>query len=214
MTSFFTTRTARFGATAAAATALVGGAVAATAAVVDPYVNADGKYAACVASKDGAMRMVTPTATCRSGELKVDWNEKGPQGLPGAAGATGAPGAQGPQGPQGEKGAPGEPGLQGPRGFTGFTGATGPEGPQGPQGPAGVSGYEIVQASEEVGVLQWGMLSAVCPEGKKVFGGSATFNGSAEVNEHPNTDRWSVITEGQTVVGGTLRVWAICGYAS
>jgi hypothetical protein len=237
MTSFFTTRT-RIATTAAAAVALVGGAVAATAAVVDPYIDGQGKYAACVAGKDGGMRMVSPGTACRSGELKVDWNEKGPQGLPGAVGATGAkgetgaigaqgekgapgekgdPGAQGPQGPQGEKGVAGEAGAQGPRGLMGFTGATGepgPAGPEGPQGPAGLSGYEIVHTSEDVGALQWGILSAKCPDGKKVIGGSADFSGSAEIDDYPTSGggAWSSWTKGQTVIGGKHQVWAICAY--
>jgi hypothetical protein len=230
MTITLSTR-ARIATTAAAAAALVGGAVAATAAVVDPYIDGQGKYAACVASKDGTMRMVGPGTACRSGELKVDWNEKGPQGLPGATGATGAKGetgATGAQGPQGEKGAQGEKGdpgaqgpqgaqgetgAQGPRGFTGFTGATGATGPQGPQGPAGFSGYEIVETSKEVGTLQWGLLAAVCPDGKKVVGGSASFTGSAEIDDYPSAeDRWFAITDGQTGFGGTMKVYAICAY--
>jgi hypothetical protein len=50
---------------------------------------------ACVA-KDGTMRIVAATVTCKSQETALDWNITGPQGLPGQ---DGAPGASGPRGP-------------------------------------------------------------------------------------------------------------------
>jgi hypothetical protein len=50
---------------------------------------------ACVA-KDGTIRIVGATVTCRGQETALDWNITGPQGLPGQ---NGAPGAQGPRGP-------------------------------------------------------------------------------------------------------------------
>jgi hypothetical protein len=44
-----------------------------------------------------------------------------------------------------------------------------------------------------------------------VLGGSAEFTGSAEIDDYPGGgDRWSAWTDGQTLVGGRLTVWAIC----
>ena len=59
---------------------------------------------ACVAKKDGTMRIAT---TCKSTETPLTWNQQGPQGtpgqqgIPGEKGADGAPGAQGGVGPEG-----------------------------------------------------------------------------------------------------------------
>ena len=71
-------------------------------------------YHACVSAKDGSdFRLVSPTTQCGDKEVRIQWNQTGPQG------PQGATGAQGPQGPQGATG------PQGPQG------ATGPQGPQG-----------------------------------------------------------------------------------
>jgi hypothetical protein len=205
MTSF-TTRS-RIATAALAVTALVGGAVAATAAVVDPYINADGKYAACVASKDGAMRMVTPSASCRNGELKVDWSEKGPQGLAGERGEQGLPGERGEQGVPGVQG---EPGVQGPRGLTGATGATGPQGPQGEPGAPGLSGLEIVHGRGEVDLVG-GWVTARCPEGKKVItGGYSELDSDVQSSEMlADLSGWHAFATG-SIFGGELFVHATC----
>jgi hypothetical protein len=72
----------------------------------------------CVNNTTGAIRIVNSTAVCKSGEHKIQWNQKGPRG------------SQGPQG------------LQGSQGPQGLQGSQGPQGPTGPQGPAGISvGY-------------------------------------------------------------------------
>jgi len=111
-------------------------------------------YYACVTTATGAIDIVSKTATCKSGQTKISWNQAGPAGPAGPKGATGATGpagpkgatgatgAQGPQGPAGPKGATGATGAQGPQGPAGAKGATGATGPQGPQGPAGIAvGY-------------------------------------------------------------------------
>jgi hypothetical protein len=61
----------------------------------------------CVA-KDGTIRIIEATATCKTQETALDWNIQGPPG---------------PQGPQGIQGIQGEQGLQG------VDGAQGPRGP-------------------------------------------------------------------------------------
>lgn len=74
----------------------------------------------CVA-KDGTIRIVSATSTCKNNETALDWAIQGPIGPIGPAGAAGA------QGPQGLPGPQGDPGLQGVAG------------PAGPEGPAGVT---------------------------------------------------------------------------
>jgi len=58
----------------------------------------------CVA-KDGTIRIVAATATCRAQETALDWNIVGPAGPAGPTGSTGA---------AGQPGAPGNPGPRGP----------------------------------------------------------------------------------------------------
>lgn len=78
--------------------------VGSTAAIVLSHGGDAMRIHACVA-KDGTIRIVGATATCKSQEVALDWNITGPQGLPGQNGAPGlpgqdgAPGAQGPRGP-------------------------------------------------------------------------------------------------------------------
>ena len=78
-------------------------------------------YYACISNSSGAIRIVTKSTTCKSGEHKIQWNQTGPEG---------------PKGPQG------------PQGVPGAKGATGPQGPQGPQGPAGLASgsFELLGA--------------------------------------------------------------------
>lgn len=81
-------------------------------------------YYGCINNSTGAIRIVSATTVCNTGEHKIHWNQTGPQG------------PQGPQGPTGAQGA------------TGPKGATGATGPQGPQGPAGLASgsFELLQA--------------------------------------------------------------------
>ena len=72
-------------------------------------------YYACVNNTTGAIKIVSSTTTCATGNHKIQWNQVGPVG---------------PQGPVG------------PAGPAGPKGSAGPTGPIGPQGPAGLAiGY-------------------------------------------------------------------------
>jgi hypothetical protein len=122
---------------------------------------------ACLNPGNGGVRVVAASETCRSTEVKVQWNvtgvagpqgPQGPQGVPGATGQTGTTGETGATGQTGATGATGETGQTGATGATGetgatgatgakgatgekgATGATGETGPVGPQGPQGVAG--------------------------------------------------------------------------
>jgi hypothetical protein len=79
-------------------------------------------YYACVNNSSGTIKMVSATATCSSNEMRVEWNQLGPQGPQGSAGLPGPQGEQGATGPQGPAG------PQGPQGDVGPQGATGPAG--------------------------------------------------------------------------------------
>jgi len=108
-------------------------------------------FYACVNNSSGTIHMIGATDSCASNELKLSWNQAGPQGLQGPSGPQGAAGPQGPQGPQGPSGPQGQPGTDGatgaagpsgPPGPTGADGAPGPAGPSGPPGPAGATGLQ------------------------------------------------------------------------
>jgi hypothetical protein len=86
---------------------------------------------ACVKKKDGRVRIVAASASCRRNELALAWNAQGQPGPAGPAGPAGRAGATGPAGSAGAAGPKGEPGARG------ATGVAGPAGPAGPQGPAG-----------------------------------------------------------------------------
>ena len=86
------------------------------------YINGHGgdttRVHGCV-SRDGTLRVVAATVTCKTNESPLDWNIIGPTGPEGPAGP------QGPMGPMGSQGSEGPQGVQGPQGA---------EGPQGPPG--------------------------------------------------------------------------------
>lgn len=107
-----------------------------------PLSAATVTYFACINNSTGAIRIVSQSTTCNTGEHKIAWNQTGPVGPQGPAGATG------PAGPTGPKGATGATGATGPIGPTGPAGPTGATGPAGPQGPAGLSSgsFELLQA--------------------------------------------------------------------
>lgn len=52
----------------------------------------------------GAVRIIAPTATCKSGEYPLDWNFQGPIGPQGLQGVKGDKGNTGDPGPQGQAG--------------------------------------------------------------------------------------------------------------
>jgi hypothetical protein len=88
---------------------------------------------ACYQKSTGRLRIVDSDG-CESGERKVTWNVRGPQGLRGDAGPAGA------RGPAGERGPAGPAGPAGPRGLIGPAGPQGVAGPMGPVGPKGETG--------------------------------------------------------------------------
>jgi collagen triple helix repeat protein len=102
--------------------------------------------------RDGDVRLLLPGSSCRTNELTIPLNIRGPQGpkgdqgpqgpdgAKGAAGLQGKDGAAGPQGPQGAAGLQGKDGAAGPQGPQGPAGPQGPQGPQGPAGPTGPTG--------------------------------------------------------------------------
>jgi hypothetical protein len=55
-------------------------------------------YYACVTNSNGDIVIVSKTATCKSGQTKIQWNETGPAGPKGATGAAGPAGQTGPKG--------------------------------------------------------------------------------------------------------------------
>ncbi len=97
-------------------------------------------------ANQGEFRIVETSASCRSNETALTFNQqgvagpKGETGAPGPKGETGATGAAGATGPKGETGLKGETGATGPQGVKGDTGDTGPTGATGATGPAGATG--------------------------------------------------------------------------
>ncbi len=113
-----------------------------------PATAATVTYYACINNSTGAVRIVSQSTVCNTGEHKIQWNQTGPEGPQGPKGATGAQGPKGATGPTGPTGPQGPQGPQGAKGATGATGPQGPQGLQGPQGPAGLSSgsFELLQA--------------------------------------------------------------------
>ena len=74
--------------------------------------GAGGVITGCYDKRSGAMRVIDAQAgkTCTKDELKLTWNQLGPQG---PQGLKGDPGPQGLQGIKGDKGDPGTPGISG-----------------------------------------------------------------------------------------------------
>ena len=100
-------------------------------------------YYACVGNS-GNVKMVKASETCKKNENRIEWNQRGPQGLAGPAGADGADGADGTDGTEGPQGPIGATGAQGPLGQPGSAGSVGPAGADGVQGPAGPAGNQGV----------------------------------------------------------------------
>ncbi|MBE0610321.1 MAG: hypothetical protein IH609_13155, partial [Dehalococcoidia bacterium] len=88
---------------------------------------------ACVATKDGGVRVVAMPTLCGKSEASLSW---GKHGAPGPQGEAGLPGAPGPQGTPGPQGIPGPQGVPGPQGLQGEPGV-GLQGEPGPQGEPG-----------------------------------------------------------------------------
>jgi hypothetical protein len=116
----------RIGRHAAAAVAVC--ALAAIATVISAAVpTSTGLITGCYARSTGSLRIVDRESgeACRASEQALEWNMRGPQGLPGPTGQMGEPGPKGDQGLQGEPGAPGGLGhayQTEPSGFIDITG--------------------------------------------------------------------------------------------
>src|SRR5437588_3119036 len=83
--------------TVTAAAIAVSGAAAGWIGVAEASIPAaNGRIYACYANKGGALRLINyPAQHCHSGETRISWNQRGPQGPRGARGPQGARGAQG-----------------------------------------------------------------------------------------------------------------------
>jgi hypothetical protein len=84
-------RPLRYGALLAAAALASAAVPAALAAAVSAPVT----YYACVTTKTGAVKMVSTTAACGTGQHKISWNDAGPKGATGARGPAGPRGLAG-----------------------------------------------------------------------------------------------------------------------
>lgn len=135
----------------------MGATTLAVAAIPD---SSTGVISSCLKTSTGTIRIIDFQAgrRCTTGEVLLNWNQKGSTGATGAQGPAGPQGPQGPAGAMGAQGATGTPGIagsQGPQGATGAVGAQGPQGlpgadgvqgpqgepgPTGPQGPQGIPG--------------------------------------------------------------------------
>lgn len=63
----------------------------------------DAVLTACASKTTGAMRYITK-GSCKNTEIRITWNQQGPQGLPGAKGEAGVTGAKGDHGEAGANG--------------------------------------------------------------------------------------------------------------
>ena len=142
-------RKKRLGGIAVGLVALLVGGGAALATIP----GSGGVISGCYAKRDGSLRVIdTPTASCKSGEAGLTWNQAGQQGPKGDAG---------PQGPKGDQG------LQGP---AGPQGDPGPAGPQGPPGPTPTNGL-VISDTVWVPAFEHGVASVSCPPGWEIVSG-------------------------------------------
>lgn len=82
-------RFSRFLPSPAMAVALVAVVLSATGLAVAAIPDSKGVIHSCYAKSDGALRVVNGTK-CQSGEKKLKWSQRGPQGKPGKPGLAGA----------------------------------------------------------------------------------------------------------------------------
>ena len=144
-----------------------------------------GVISGCYAKRDGALRVIDASTSCKSGESALNWNQAGPQG---------------PQGQQGQQGA------QGPQGQTG---------PQGPQGPAGVSGYELVTSQFDVAANSWASGNALCSGSNRPTGGGfwLTNENANVVKNQPLGQGWHVLVHNTDWFSSTtVTIYALCAY--
>jgi hypothetical protein len=166
--------------------ALVGGVAYAT------IPDSGGVIHTCYSQSNGTWRPIDyPTVKCKSGEIQLDFNQRGVKG------DNGDKGDQGPQGLQG---------IQGPKGDRGDTGAV---------GPPGISGYEIVEGpTNGLDPLEGFSMEVVCPVGKRVLSGGYWGVGTFVVDKDfpVRNDAWLIA--GQTSVFGVITPYAICANVS
>ena len=159
---------------------------------------------------------------CKTGDIKVRWNQTGPMGPQGPQGIQGLAGPAGPQGPQGPDGAIGPTGPQGPEG------AAGPAGPMGPQGPAGatITFYKryssfIVEHGQNGYRENAGVAS--CEPGDTVIsggGGSSGYgasdavlvNTTAGYDVGTQTQNWWITAVNNAALDQTVYVMAVCAH--
>jgi len=176
---------------------VVGGGVA-----LATIPGSGGAISGCYSKKDGTLRVIdASSATCKTGEAALTWNQTGPQGPKGDPGPQGPKGDQGPQGPQGPKGDMGPIGLQGV------------PGPQGPQGTITAPGYvEAFARSGYVGSpLTWVEVVATCPAGKRVIAGGFDQSGFDVWESRPDGDTGWYVGGKTSLLGGGVHVSAVCG---
>jgi hypothetical protein len=147
----------------AVAVAIAGGVAWAT------IPDSSGVVHTCYSQSTGTWRPIDyPTQKCKSGEVQLDINQKGPKGDAGPAGPAGA---------KGDTGAPGPAGPAGPAGPSGARGQPGADGSNGDDGKDGISVTSTTLASGD----------ANCPDGGSQFiaaGGNVTY----ACNGAPGTD--------------------------
>jgi type VI protein secretion system component Hcp len=73
--------------------------------------SSDGTTISGCVAKDGKLRVLSGTDTCKADETALSWNSVGPAGAQGPVGPAGAAGAAGPAGAQGQPGRDGRDGT-------------------------------------------------------------------------------------------------------
>ena len=82
-----------------------------------------------------------------------------------------------------------------PAGPQGAAGPQGPKGDKGDTGSSGISGYQrVVGAGPVLNAGEHATATASCPAGKKVLGGSASFDSGLRVDEsYASETEWTVV---------------------
>ena len=142
-------RVPRFVAVVAAAMILVAGA----GTLVVAHGGDPTLVHSCV-NRDGEIRIVSATASCKREEVALDWNITGPIGATGPKGADGATGAKGADGAAGRDGTAGRDGVAG---RDGAAGAKGDTGAQGLAGKSGANNEIVVGQLSVTGTVQGGI---------------------------------------------------------
>jgi hypothetical protein len=169
-------------------------------ALATAYAASTGIIHACV-DKDGQLRLLKATQSCKPKETALDWNISGPQG---------------PKGDKGDQGPAGGPGLKGDVGPQGEPGAPGAKGDTGPQGSPGLSEYESVPVAQPIAAAGGWVFDAACPAGKTAISGGYTLPAGSTVQEsHPRDGDPSVWRLAFTTPGPTtIKLYLQCARTS